>query len=382
MRHTLRLLAAFLLVFTSIAHADFRGAWVASVYNINYPSKTGLSVDAQKNEIIRLLDTAKRARLNALLVQVRPEGDALYSSSLEPWSRYLTGSQGGSPGFDPLAFFISEGKKRGIEIHAWLNPYRAAADGSKGRASGHISKRFPQYTYRVGSSLWMDPGAPQVQDHIVRVVSDIVKRYDVAGVHFDDYFYPYPKDNGDVYPFPDDATYAAYRARGGQLSRADWRRDNVNSLIRRVGQAVHAGRSGAKFGVSPFGIYRKGAPADVTAGVDQYSQLYGDPVKWLREGWVDYLAPQLYWRDGGPQSFTSLLRWWRSPAVNPRGVSILPGIAVDRMTEKGWPAAEIAKQLSIERSIQPRGRGGFLLWNIKALQNNTKGVNAVIAGGG
>lgn len=367
-----------LLLLPLTAFADFRGAWIASVHNINFPSSPGLSADAQKAQIVRLLDTARRSGLNAVMVQVRPESDALYPSSLEPWSRYLTGQQGVSPGYDPLAFFIAEAKKRGIGVHAWINPYRGAASAGKPRAANHITKRYPQYAYKVGSVIFMDPGAPEVQNHIVNVVRDLVKRYDLAGVHFDDYFYPYPAEGGKLASFPDDTTYAAYRARGGTMSRADWRRDNVNTLVRRVGQTVRAERPGAKFGISPFGIYRPGVPAGTTAGVDMYNHLYADALKWMREGWIDYLSPQLYWRDGGPQSFSALLRWWRSPEANPRGVPIYPGIAVERLTEKGWPAAEIGKQLQIERATSPRAGGGYIFWNIKALQNNTKGVNALI----
>lgn len=360
--------------------ADFRGAWVASVHNINFPSSQGLAPEAQKAHIIRILDTAKRCRLNALMVQVRPESDALYASSLEPWSRFLTGTQGASPGYDPLAFFISEGKKRGIGIHAWLNPYRGAANVSHTRAANHIAKRFPQYAYKIGTVLWMDPGAPEVQNHILNVVRDLVGRYDLAGVHFDDYFYPYPTNSGHVYPFPDDATYAAYRGKGGPLGKADWRRENVNSLIRRVGQAVRSVKPGAVFGVSPFGIYQPGVPAGTTAGVDQFNQLYGDPLKWMREGWIDYLSPQLYWREGGPQSFSLLLSWWRSAQANPRGVPVYPGIAVDRLTEKGWPVEEITQQLRIEQNAGASRARGMIFWSMKPLLNNTKGVNAVIAG--
>jgi uncharacterized lipoprotein YddW (UPF0748 family) len=360
--------------------AEFRGAWVASVHNLNFPSAKGLPAETQKAQIVRLLDTAKRCRLNALMVQVRPESDALYASALEPWSRYLTGTQGGSPGYDPLAFFIAEGRKRGIGIHAWLNPYRGAANTGHPRAANHIAKRFPKYAYPIGTVLWMDPGAPEVQGHILAVVRDLLRRYDLAGVHFDDYFYPYPTNSGKVPVFPDEATYEAYRARGGALGRADWRRENVNSLIRRVGELVRAEKPGALFGVSPFGIYQPGVPAGTTAGVDQFNQLYGDPVKWMREGWIDYLAPQLYWREDGPQSFSKLLTWWRGPQANPRGVAIWPGVAVDRLTEKGWPVDEIARQLRIEQSVGGGRSHGFLLWSSKALLNNTKGVNAVITG--
>ena len=369
---------ATLLAATALAHAEFRAAWIPSVYNLSFPSGSGLSADAQKAQAIRLLDAAKSAGLNAVLLQVRPEGDALYASSLEPWSRYLTGAQGQGPGYDPLAFFIAEGHKRGIEVHAWINPYRAAATSKQSRASSHISMRLPQFTYKIGSTLWMDPGAPAVQKHIVSVVRDIVRRYDVAGIHLDDYFYPYPTDSGAVYPFPDSATYAAYRAGGGSLERADWRRNNANTLIREISQAVHSEKPGLKFGVSPFGIYTKGVPADVKSGVDQYNQLYSDPIKWMKEGWVDYISPQLYWVDGGPQSFSSLLRWWRSPQANPRGVPVWPGIAVERLSTHGWPASEIAHQLDLEKSISPRGRGGFLLWDIGPAAKNTKGVVAII----
>ncbi len=367
-----------LLLLPMTLMAEFRGAWVASVHNINFPAEPGMTAEAQKAQIVRILDAAKRNRLNALLVQVRPESDALYSSPIEPWSRFLTGSQGVSPGYDPLAFFIAEGKKRGIAIHAWLNPYRGAATAAKPRSSNHITKRFPQYAYKIGSVLWMDPGAPDVQNHIVNVVRDILKRYDVAGIHFDDYFYPYPTDSGHIYPFPDDVTYAAYRSRGGSMGKSDWRRDNVNTLIRRVGALVRSEKPGAIFGISPFGIFQPGVPAGTTAGVDMYTHLFGDPLTWMREGWIDYLAPQLYWRDNGPQSFSLLLRWWRGTQANPRGVPIWPGIAVDRLTEKGWPSSEIARQIDVERNTAPRQRGGFILWNMKALQNNTKGVNAVI----
>jgi len=372
------ILTALALALAIPARAEFRGAWISSVYNINFPSKPGLSVEAQKAQAIRLLDAAKAAGLNAVLLQVRPESDALYASQIEPWSRYLTGKQGASPGYDPLAFFISEAKKRGIAVHAWLNPYRAAASAQQPRAPGHISKKFPQFTYKVGNVLWMDPGAPQVRSHIVRVVKDLLSRYDLAGIHLDDYFYPYPTNSGDVYPFPDQGTYAAYRASGGTLEKADWRRNNAHQLIEAIARTVRTTKPGALFGVSPFGIYTKGSPPDVRAGVDQYHQLYSDPLKWMREGWVDYLAPQLYWAEGGPQSFSSLLRWWRSPSVNPRGIPVWPGIAVDRLTSHGWPASQIATQLDLEKSIAPRGGGGFLLWNIGPIKDNTKGVVPIV----
>jgi len=358
--------------------AEMRGAWVASVHNINFPSRAGLSSGAQKEEMVRLLDGARRAKLNAIFLQVRPEGDALYASRIEPWSRYLTGVQGESPGYDPLAFAIAEGRKRGIAVHAWLNPYRANANASKALAPNHVARRYAKHAHRVGNVLMMDPGATAVQEHIVAVVKDLLGRYDLAGIHFDDYFYPYPDSKGRLPKFPDDATYAAYRAGGGNLPREEWRRQNVNTLIRKVHHAVKATKPSTVFGVSPFGIYTPGMPPDVKAGVDQLNQLFSDPVRWMREGWVDYLAPQLYWKNDGPQSFQSLLRWWRNPRINPRGVDVIPGVAVDRLVSHGWPASEIANQLRIERSVQPRGKGGFILWNIGAVRKNSKGVAGVL----
>lgn len=372
------LILSLVILCTAGVHAgDMRAAWVASVHNINFPSKSGLSSEAQKREIIRILDTAKRANLNALMVQVRPECDALYESRLEPWSKWLTGSQGRSPGYDPLEFFIAEGRKRGIAIHAWINPYRAATSANSSRTANHPANKLEKFTRRVGRQLWLDPGAPEVQDHVVRVVADLVRRYPIAGVHLDDYFYPYP----DTYSgsFPDDDSYARYKRGGGKLGKAAFRRYSVNRLVQRLSEVVHSGRSGALFGISPFGIYTKGQPSNVKAGLDQLNELYADPVMWMREGWVDYLAPQLYWRDGGPQSFTNLLVWWRDRKVNPRQIPIYPGIAIERLGGGfNWPAGEIAKQLKIEQKIGPRRQGGFILWDFAPLLSNRKDIIDVV----
>lgn len=369
------LLIALLCLSPALTQADFRGAWVATVFNINFPSSQGLSAAQQKQEIRNLVANAKAVGLNALVVQVRTESDALYKSRYEPWARWLTGRQGADPGYDPLETFIREGKRHGVEIHAWINPYRAAANKSHARSSSHPSKKFRSSLKTVRTMLWLDPGDPKVRSHIVRVVKDLVSRYDVDGVHMDDYFYPYPKNAARPEAFNDSATYKAY---GRGMSRADWRRDNINKLIYEVSRAVKSERRSAKFGVSPFGIYTKGQPADVKAGVDQLNMLYADPLLWMRKGWVDYLAPQLYWPDKGPQSFSSLLKWWRDPKNNPRKVPIYPGIAVDRMTSHGWSSREIARQLDLEDQIGPRDGAGFLLWNMNAVMKNTKGVRKVI----
>lgn len=362
-----------LLALACAAQAEFRGAWISSVHNLDWPSEKGLPAAQQKAELVRLLDSAKSLGLTDVFFQVRPEGDALYRSSLEPWSRFLTGTQGKDPGYDPLAFCISEAGKRGIRVHAWFNPYRASVKAGAQLASNHMARRYSRYAYKVGSVMCMDPGSKEVQDHVVKVVSDVARRYDVAGIHFDDYFYPYPS----VGRLPDGKTYDSYRAGGGSLSIGDWRRDNVNRLIARSSQAVKAARPDAVFGVSPFGIYTKGQPSTVKAGLDQLNEIYADPLKWMRSGWVDYIAPQLYWKDNSDQSFTELLKWWRNPSINPRGVPVYPGIAAYRMSEQGWPAQEIVKQVGLSRTVG-RGPSGHAFFRMANMADNTKGVSTML----
>ncbi len=361
---------------------EMRAAWVASVANLNFPSRPGLSRAEAVTQIRQLVDTAADRGLNALMVQVRPEADALYRTEREPWSRFLTGRQGGDPGYDPLGVFIEEGRRRGVAIHAWINPYRAATSAAAGQAANHVSRQLPGATHRVGRMLWLDPGEPAVRAHVVRVVGDLVRNYPVAGVVLDDYFYPYPDSGIPRGTFPDAATYARY---GNGLSLDDWRRDNVNRLVRELQRTVHGARGGVRFGVSPFGIYRPGVPAGTSAGLDQFAHVYSDPVAWLKEGSVDYLSPQLYWPDGGEQSYSALLRYWRGAEANPRGVPVFPSIAVDRLNGEGhhWPASEIAHQLALERTVGPRpGGGGFILWSINPVMRDTKGVGAVVAAAG
>jgi uncharacterized lipoprotein YddW (UPF0748 family) len=368
--------AAFLGVFAGNAQ-PLKGAWVASVYNLNFPSRVGLSPEIQKAQIRRMVEAAARSGLNALMVQVRAESDALYYSRIEPWSRYLTGMQGAAPGYDPLDYFIRVGREHGIAIHAWINPYRAAANATEARASNHVSRQLAGAVHRIGSALWLDPGDPAVREHVVNVVRDIVERYPVAGVILDDYFYPYPSHSYPKGSFPDHAFYAKY---GSNFEIGDWRRQNINSLIRQLHDTVKAARPGAQFGVSPFGIYTKGFPSNVTVELDQYRDLYADPVAWLKNGWVDYLSPQLYWRNKSAQSFSALLEWWRSPQANPRGIPIYPSIAIDRLGGSyGWPSSEIESQLALETSIKPRSSGGFILWSVGPLLENKKGIALVVA---
>jgi uncharacterized lipoprotein YddW (UPF0748 family) len=276
---------------------EFRGVWVATVGNMDWPSKRTLSTAEQQQELRTLFDRAEALKLNAVIFQVRPAADALYASSLEPWSEFLTGTQGKRPQpfWDPLAFAIAEAHARGIELHAWFNPYRAGfVRGKSPAASSHIRRTSPTLVKKYGSYLWMDPGEAAVRARTVKVIVDVVKRYDVDGIHLDDYFYPYPESDrrGRVLPFPDATSYAKYRKTGGKLDRADWRRENVNTLVRQLHDTVHATKPWVRFGISPFGIWRPGYPQQIR-GFDAYEKLYADARKWLREGWVDYFTPQL-----------------------------------------------------------------------------------------
>lgn len=354
------------------ADRELRGVWIATVSNINWPSSTSLSAGEQQAELIELLDVAQEAGLNAVFFQVRPEGDALYASDLEPWSRYLTGTQGKDPGWDPLAFAITEGHARNLEVHAWLNPYRAKANSGSTAVSPHMAVVHSEYAYVYGSYLWMDPGAGVVQDRLVDVVVDIVRRYDVDGIHFDDYFYPYPDDTD----FPDDDTYAAYVAGGGDLARDDWRRDNVNTAVRRVSEAIAAERDDVRFGIAPFGIYRPGIPEGIT-GLDQYAEIFADPVEWTNQGWLDYLGPQLYWPSTQTaQAYEPLVEWWS--ALPSDGQYTFPGNYLSKLgTSSSWTVDEFRTQVALARARQDQGCQGQIWYNISPLVSDTDGIRGV-----
>ena len=227
---------ALALTNASATEAEFRGAWVATVHNLDWPSQPGLPASTQKAQLRALLDRAAELKLNAILLQIRPASDALYSSEKEPWSQFLTGRQGKSPGYDPLQFAIEEAHARGIELHAWINPFRAATNAKMTFAANHVAKVHPKWICRVGSQLWLDPGEPAARDYVLDVIQDIVRRYEIDGVHIDDYFYPYPR-KPDVVSFPDDATWERYGTKSG-LTRADWRRENINDFVRSMYRAV------------------------------------------------------------------------------------------------------------------------------------------------
>lgn len=354
---------------------EFRAAWVATVANIDWPSKPGLSVAAQQAELRRIVDVAVKMRLNALIFQVRPHADAVYESRLEPWSWYLTGEQGRSPGYDPLQFLIDEAHKAGIEVHAWFNPYRSNHFSQKGPvAESHFSRRNPGMTYPYGNFEWMDPGLVRVQDHSAGVIFDVVERYDIDGVHIDDYFYPYPvRSGGQTVRFPDQATYDAYRRGGGTLSLSDWRRENVNRFVKRLYDGIKQRKRWVKFGISPFGIYRPGIPAGIQAGIDQYEDLAADARLWWREGWCDYYSPQLYWPiEQQPQSFPVLLNWWAGENVHRR--HLWPGLYTSRLnpSDGNWRPDQIERQVSLIRRV-PDAKGE-VHFSMKAIVNDWNGI--------
>jgi uncharacterized lipoprotein YddW (UPF0748 family) len=319
---------------------ELRGVWVATVNNIDWPSQRGASMATQQAELLAIVDAAADAHLNALMFQVRPEADALYASALEPWSRYLTGTQGVDPGWDPLAFVIDAAHARNLEVHAWLNPYRARASAGAPVAANHVAMTLAEHVHDYAGFSWMDPGAVEVQDHTVAVIADIATRYDIDGVHLDDYFYPYP----DGTPFPDTATWGAYQAGGGTLSLDDWRRDNVNTMVRRIHETLADVAPRVRFGISPFGIYRPGQPEGIS-GLDQYAAIYADPKLWKERGWVDYLAPQLYWAtDQTGQEFGKLIQWWSE--VGDGDLYTFAGVGLYR----DYGIAEYGQQLALSRA--------------------------------
>lgn len=351
---------------------EFRGAWVATVKNIDWPSKPGLSTAEQKAQLVAMLDRAAGLKINAIIFQVRPMCDAFYSSSLEPWSPYLTGTMGKAPHpfYDPLEFAVAEAHKRGLELHAWFNPYRALVKAPDIKPSAsHISNKRPDLVRDYGQYLWLDPGEQEVQNWSSSVVLDVVRRYDLDGVHFDDYFYPYPERGRDglEVDFPDSASWRKSGA-GRTISRDDWRRENVNQFISRVHKSIKKVKPWVKFGISPFGIWRPGYPRQIE-GFDAYEKLYADSRKWLASGWVDYFVPQLYWQIDPPeQSFPALLGWWAEQNKMSRQLWVGMNTAKTESRRRSWPSGEIMRQIEIAR--RQSGVSGHLHWNLHSLLEN------------
>ncbi|MGW7438622.1 glycoside hydrolase family 10 protein [Streptomyces sp. NPDC054849] len=341
------------------ATAAFRGMWIASVANVDWPSESGLSAAQQRAELLAFLDTAVERRLNAVVLQVRPAADAFWPSELEPWSQWLTGTQGSDPGWDPLGTAVTEAHARGLELHAWFNPYRVANHTDVDRLVPEHPARNAGWTVEYGGRLYYNPGVPEVRLFVQDAMLDAVARYPVDAVHWDDYFYPYPVD-GEY--FDDDDAYERY---GGSFgSRAAWRRDNIDTLVREMSARLRTVRPAARFGISPFGIWRNadrdplGSP---TQGLGTYDDLYADSRKWVKEGWIDYVVPQAYWHIGHPTAdYTDLVPWW-ARTVAGTDVDLYVGEALYRCDADSPTAAwrdpgELSKHLRFARGY-PEVRG-------------------------
>ena len=352
---------------------EFRAVWIATVDNIDFPTQKGLPPEKQKEELLASLDLAKKLRLNAVIFQVRPMADAVYRSQLEPWSEFLTGEMGKPQDFDPLEFVISEAHKRGILVHAWFNPYRAYHPAARTKSDDHVARRKPTAVRQYGRYMWLDPTSAEAQKHSLEVIEDVVRRYDVDGIHFDDYFYPYAENDaaGKKIEFPDDTNWADYQKTGGKLGRDDWRRSQVNSFIEAVGVAIKKIKPDIVYGISPFGIW-KPIPEKGIAGFDAYAELYADSRKWLQDGTVDYLAPQFYWEKARQGlSFPVLLDWWS--AQNPKGRFIWPGVAAYRIgSTPTFTSGEIASQIEKTR-LSPLTTGA-IYFSFKSLRNDMGGI--------
>ena len=357
---------------------EFRGVWLATVSNIDWPSRPGLTTDEQKAELLLILDRAKALNLNAVLFQVRSACDALYASPFEPWSEVLSGQMGGKPDpyYDPLEFAVTEAHRRGLELHAWFNPFRVRlnADSPNPVSADHVSKIHPYWVRRYGKMLWLDPGELAARDYSLAVVADIVRRYDVDGIHIDDYFYPYKITDASKteVEFPDDAPWVRYQTSGGTLGRADWRRSNIDDFVERMYRQTKAAKPWVKVGISPFGIWRPGFPAPIK-GFDSYEGLYGDSRRWLHEGWADYFSPQLYWPiEQTPQSFPALLAWWASENTLAR--QLWPGSFTSKASaptspDTVWTPEEIEYQIKTTRGIA--GATGNVHFSAKFLLSGT-----------
>ena len=351
---------------------EFRAAWVATVANIDWPSEPGLSTTDQKAECIAILDKAQSINLNAIVLQVRAQCDAFYPSDIEPWSYFLTGEQGKAPNpyYDPLEFWIEEAHNRGLELHVWFNPYRAHHPMSGEVTAASVVRTHPEIVKELKDGYyWLDPALKGTQDYSLDVIMDVVRRYDVDGVHLDDYFYPYPSYNGNE-DFPDDDTWEKYRSNGGKMSREDWRRDNVNIFIKRLYKSIKKEKSRVKYGMSPFGIWRPYNPPSIL-GLDQYNVLYADAKLWLNEGWIDYWTPQLYWPIRQiPQSYPVLLSWWVRENTHQR--NLWPGLYTSRINDE-LGVYENINQIMVTRGFVPNGPGN-VHFSMKALLENRQGI--------
>jgi uncharacterized lipoprotein YddW (UPF0748 family) len=351
-----------------------RGAWVSTVFNLDWPSVASYgNQDMQKQEFIQMLDELQGMGMNAVFVQVRPSADSLYPSDLVPWSRFLQGKQGLEPDYDPLAFMIEETHKRGMEFHAWFNPFRANTDTKLDKlAPNHVAVLHPDWIVTSGSVMYINPGIPDARQHIIDTIMEVVNRYEIDGVHLDDYFYP---SNG---IFNDELTFLSYNDKS-LLSKADWRRDNINQFVRQLGQSIHQAKPSVSFGISPFGVWRNqsmdSTGSDTQASVTAYDNMYADVRTWIREGWIDYVVPQIYWSlSFNVARYDKLVDWW-SNEVRGTNVKLYIGHAPYKLgtTEMGWNTSqEIINQLKYnQKYFEVKGD---IFFSAKDLRKNPLGL--------
>ena len=345
---------------------EFRAAWIQSVNG----QFRGMPTEKLKQNLIGQLNSLQKAGINAIIFQVRPEADALYASRLEPWSRFLTGVQGKAPEpyWDPMQFMIDECHKRGMEFHAWINPYRTKTTLKSELAPNHVYNIHPEWFVTYGDQLYFDPALPESRRHICMVVSDIVSRYDVDAIHMDDYFYPYPIKGKD---FPDDASFARFG--GGFSNKGDWRRSNVNVLIKKLHETIREIKPWVKFGVSPFGIYRNESSDPLgskTKGLQNYDDLYADVLLWAREGWIDYNIPQIYWHIGHPVAdYETLVKWWaRNTENRPLFIGQSVMNTVQNADPKNPSINQLPRKMALQRAYQTIG--GSCQWPASAVVEN------------
>ena len=355
---------------------EMRGVWIATVKNLDWPSRAGLHTNRQKQETAHILTHVKALGFNAVFLQVRPSSDAFYKSAIEPWSKYLSGKQGTGPkpGYDPLEFWINAAHKKGIEVHAWINPYRVTSGKNEKLAPNHPLLQHPDWLLRYGNKLYLDPGIPGVVKYIDKIIADIVRRYDIDGIHLDDYFYPYPDSGTD---FPDTASFEAYCDTSVFSSKDQWRRDNVNRTIKSIHSTIKRIKPWVSFGISPFGVWRNMADdprgSDTQAAITNYDDLYADILTWTKNGWVDYIAPQIYWYMNHPQAdFNELAHWWNNNSYN---TPVFVGTAIYKINsdKPQWQdPSEIPDEISLCRKL--KNIQGNIFFRYSFLNNDLLGL--------
>lgn len=349
---------------------QFRAMWISSVVNIDWPSASGLTVAQQQEEFLGWLDLAQELGLNAVISQVRPTADAFWPSRFEPWSMYLTGTQGQDPGYDPLAFQIQAAHERNLEFHAWFNPYRVAMSEDPVLAPDHPARLHPEWVWPFGGKLYYDPGLPEVREFVQDAMMDAISRYDIDGAHFDDYFYPYPVEGQDI---PDQATFAAHG--DGATSIEDWRRGNINLLVSEMHERIRAEKPWVRFGISPFGIWRNASSdpeGSNTSGSESYEIISADSLRWVREGWVDYINPQIYWQLGHPAAdYEALVTWW-AEKLEDTDVGLYIGEAAYKAIDGVFPrTTELGDHLDLTETLP--AIDGNVYFSAKSLRTDTTG---------